>query len=140
MDITSDASITINASANKVWQAITDPKIVKQWFFGTTVESSWKTGEAIVFRGEWNGQSYEDKGVIKQIEPGKLLEYTHLSSRTGQADESENYELVRFELTETDGQTAVHIHEENLASTEARDKSVGLWNTVLANLKETVES
>jgi len=140
MDITSDASIAISAPAVKVWQAITDPAIVKQWFFGTTVESSWKAGEAIVFRGEWNGQAYEDKGVIKRIEPAKFLEYTHLSSRTGQADVSENYELVRFELAETGGQTTVHIHEENLASIEARDKSVELWKMVLANLKKTVES
>lgn len=139
MSITSDASITINAPADKVWQAITTPAIVKQWFFGTTVESSWNVGEAILFRGEWNRQAYEDKGVIKRIEHGKLLEYTHLSSRTSQADEPENYELVRFDLAEVNGQTTMHIHEENLASFEARDKSIELWNVVLANLKKTVE-
>ncbi|HSW75212.1 MAG TPA: SRPBCC family protein [Candidatus Saccharimonadales bacterium] len=139
MNITSDASTIINAPADKVWQAITNPEIVKQWFFGTTVESSWQPGESIVFRGEWNGQAYEDKGTIKQIEPNKVLEYTHLSSRTGQADEPENYEIVRFELTETNNQTTMHIHEENLASIEARDKSIELWKIVLSNLKKTVE-
>jgi len=52
MSITSDASTIINTPASRVWQAITNPSIVKQWFFGTTVESSWKVGEPIIFRGE----------------------------------------------------------------------------------------
>lgn len=66
--LTSDASIEINASSDKVWQAITDPATVKEWSFGTTVESDWKAGSPIIFRGEWNGQSYEDKGIIQKIE------------------------------------------------------------------------
>lgn len=134
MSITSDESIIINAPVVRVWQ------IVKQWFFGTNVESNWQIGEPITFRGEWNGQVYEDKGVIKQFEPNKILEYTHLSSRTGQTDSPENYEIVRFELMEANDQTTMHIHEENLATVEARDKSIEVWKTVLDNLKRTVES
>lgn len=140
MSITSDASITINTPAARIWQCITDPEIVKQWFFGTAVESTWQTGEPITFRGEWNGQTYEDKGTIRQIEPNKVLEYTHLSSRTGQTDAPENYEIVRFELAETNDQTTMHIHEENLATVEARDKSIELWKIVLGNLKKVAEN
>ncbi len=139
MNTTSDASIQINASANDVWQAITDPAMVKKWFFGTNVESSWEAGSPITFRGEWNGQSYEDKGIIQKIEANKLLEYTHFSSRTGQPDVPENYELVQFTLSEASGKTTLAIHETNLPSTEARDKSLGLWKMVLGNLKKVVE-
>lgn len=139
MGITSDASVEINVSSDKVWQAITDPAMVKEWFFGTTVESDWKAGSPIIFRGEWNGQPYEDKGVIQKIETNKLLEYTHLSSRTDQADASENYEIVQFALSEDEGKTTLTIHEDNLPSTEARDKSLGLWKMVLEKLKKVVE-
>ena len=140
MNITSDASVVIDAPAREVWHAITDANTVKQWFFGTTVESTWQKDSPIIFRGEWSGQSYEDKGIIRQIKPNKVLEYTHLSSRTGQADMAENYEIVRFELTEANGQTTMRIHEENLATVEARDKSIELWKIVLGNLKKVVES
>ena len=136
MSITSDASTIINTPASRVWQAITNPSIVKQWFFGTTVESSWKVGEPIIFRGEQNGRTYEDKGIIKQIQPGTLLEYTHLSSRTGQDDTPENYEIIRFEFTETEGYISMHIHEENLSSIEARDTSIEIQKTILVNLKQ----
>jgi uncharacterized protein YndB with AHSA1/START domain len=122
-----------------VWRAITDPALVKRWFFGTSVESNWEVGSSIVFKGEWQGQSYEDKGEIAKIEPGKLLEYTHLSSRGGKADAPQNYELVRFELSEEKNQTTLNINEENLPSAEAREKSLGLWKTALANLKKLVE-
>lgn len=139
MNVISDASIQINAPSSSVWRALTDPELVKKWFFGTTVESSWEAGAPLIFRGEWNGQSYEDKGVIQKIETNKLLEYTHLSSRTGQSDLSKNYELVRFALMENNNKTTLTIHEENLPSTEARDKSLGLWKMVLDNLKKLVE-
>ncbi|MGZ4038890.1 MAG: SRPBCC domain-containing protein, partial [Bacteroidia bacterium] len=35
-------SLTINAPAAKVWKALTDASIVKQYFFGTNVKSDWK--------------------------------------------------------------------------------------------------
>ncbi|EDK72512.1 Activator of Hsp90 ATPase 1 family protein [candidate division TM7 genomosp. GTL1] len=139
MNITSTISIQINAPREKVWRAITDPATVAQWFFGTSVESDWEAGRPIVFRGEWQGQSYEDTGTIKKIEPGKLLQYTHLSSRTGQTDMPENYEIVNFQLSGDGGQTTLTVHEENLPSAEAREKSIGLWRMALENLKKTVE-
>ncbi len=116
------------------------PRNRKTMVFGTAVESNWQTGEPITFRGEWNGQTYEDKGIIQRIEPNKVLEYTHLSSRTGQTDTPKNYEIVRFKLAETNNQTTMHVHEENLATVEARDKSIELWKIVLGNLKRTAEN
>ena len=139
MNITSDASIQVNASSYIVWQALTTPVIVKKWFFGTNVESDWKAGSPIMFRGEWNGASYEDKGIIQKIETNKLLEYTHFSSRTGQADIPENYEIVQFALSEDEGKTTITIHEENLSSMEARQKSLEGWKMVLESLKKVVE-
>ncbi|HSW77216.1 MAG TPA: SRPBCC family protein [Candidatus Chromulinivoraceae bacterium] len=139
MNITSDAFIEIDAPSSEVWQAITDPIIVKKWFFGTNVESDWKVGSPIMFRGEWEGKAYEDKGIIQKIEVNKLLSYTHFSSRTGQADVPENYELVQFILSGREGGTTVAIHEENLPSVEARDKSLGVWSMILTNLKKVVE-
>ena len=49
-------SISINAPAAKVWQALTDPTIVKQYFFGTNVRSDWKKGGKIIWEGEWEGE------------------------------------------------------------------------------------
>ncbi len=49
-------SIEINAPSAKVWAALTDPAIVKQYFFGTNVKSDWKRGSPIIWEGEWEGR------------------------------------------------------------------------------------
>jgi len=42
------AETTINASADKVWNALTDPALIKKYMFGTTVISDWKEGSKII--------------------------------------------------------------------------------------------
>ena len=68
-------SITINAPAAKVWRALTDAAIVKQYFFGTNVKSDWKKGSPIIWEGEWEGRTYQDTGTILDIDPGKYIKY-----------------------------------------------------------------
>ena len=40
-------SLTFNAPQAEVWKGLTDPEIVKQYFFGTNVKSDWKKGSPI---------------------------------------------------------------------------------------------
>ena len=63
--------------------ALVDPAAIKQYMFGTTVESDWREGSSIVWKGEWQGRAYEDKGVILRLEPGRLLQYSHFSPLSG---------------------------------------------------------
>jgi uncharacterized protein YndB with AHSA1/START domain len=37
-------SITLNAPIAKVWNALVNPEIIKQYLFGTNVVSDWKEG------------------------------------------------------------------------------------------------
>ena len=70
-------SITINVPAAKVWEALTKPEIIKQWFFGVDTQTDWKIGSPIVHKGEWQSKPYEDKGKILRFEPKHLLEHSH---------------------------------------------------------------
>jgi uncharacterized protein YndB with AHSA1/START domain len=58
-NITATVSIIINATAEKVWEALTTPQIIKQYFFGTEAVSDWKAGSPIYFQGEWEGKGYD---------------------------------------------------------------------------------
>ena len=42
------ASITISAPVNKVWQALTDPAMIKEYLFGTNTESDWKKAAVLL--------------------------------------------------------------------------------------------
>ena len=54
------ATITINASTSKVWDALTKPELIKQYLFGTEVATDWQVGSPIRYRGVWEGKTYED--------------------------------------------------------------------------------
>ena len=129
-------SVTINAPVSKVWQALIDPAIIKQYFFGTEAKSDWKPGSPITFTGEWKGQSYKDKGTILKVEPNKLLQHTYWSSMAGLEDIPENYITVTNRLEGDDKQTKLTISQDMCTDEEEAKE---MWKTVLAGLKKTVE-
>src|SRR6476469_9285864 len=97
--LTAERSIIVNSTPSKIWEALTTPSIVKQYLFGTDVSSDWKEGSPVRYRGEWQGKSYEDKGVVKKVEPGKLLVTTYWSSMGGKEDKPENYATVSYKIS-----------------------------------------
>ena len=138
-DLRTEESITIDAPIEKVWEALTTPELIKRWFFGVDTETDWKEGSPIVHRGEYQGQPYEDKGTILQIDPPRLLVHSHWSPASGVADAPENYERVSWELTEREGETELTVRESNLASEEAKATSERNWRMVLEGLKGLLE-
>jgi uncharacterized protein YndB with AHSA1/START domain len=133
------ASTNISAPASRVWDALTNPDIIKQYFFGTQAISDWKEGSSLEFKGEWEGKKYVDKGVILKSEPEKLFQYTYLSSFSNLPDLPENYANITYELLEEDGETTVTVKQENSASEEARKHSEENWGHVLKALKDLLE-
>jgi uncharacterized protein YndB with AHSA1/START domain len=135
-----ESSVSIDASAAKVWQALVDPAAVKQYMFGTTVVSDWKEGSPITWKGEWKGRSYEDKGVILRATPGRRLSYTHFSPVSGVPDRPENYHTVTIDLSADGDRTQVALSQDNNPTEEDREHSEKNWGQMLAGLKKYVES
>ena len=133
-------TIEINAPASKVWQALTDPSIVKQYFFGTNVKSDWKKGGTITWEGEWEGKTYKDTGTIYEIEPGKMIKYDYWSSMSGTENVPENYVDITYFLDEKDGKTTLTILQEKIKSEEAKQHSEQNWQGVFGKMKEMIES
>jgi uncharacterized protein YndB with AHSA1/START domain len=133
------ANVIIHKPAAKVWDALTNPHIIKQYFFGTNAISDWKVGSELIFRGEWEGKTYEDKGTILESVPNKLLKYTYLSSMSGLEDKPENYANITYELQEEVGKTMLSITQDNIANEKAREHSAQNWQYVLNSMKELLE-
>ena len=139
VDLIARASTTIDAPLTAVWDALVNPEIIRRYMFGAEVTSSWKTGSPIVWKGEWEGKPYEDKGVILDVDPEHRLEYTHFSPLAGKPDKPENYHTVSIELTRGDGGVEVTITQDNNPTEEAREHSERNWSMMLDGLKKVVE-
>ncbi|MGO9409597.1 MAG: SRPBCC family protein [Spirochaetia bacterium] len=136
---TATARITIRATADKVWDALTNPKLIKQYLFGTEAKSDWKVGSAITYTGVWEGKSYEDKGTILEVVPRKKLRSTYWSGFSGKPDVPENYQTVTYELSEAGAETTLIVTQENNPSSASADHSGENWGKVLGAMKALLE-
>ncbi len=132
-------SINLNASMGKVWQALTDASIVKQYFFGTNLTSDWKVGNPIVFEGEWEGRAYKDQGIILEIETGKYVKYSYFSSMSGMENKPENYVNISYHLSEKDGATQLIITQDGIKDKALKEHAEQTWLYVLGKMKELIE-
>jgi uncharacterized protein YndB with AHSA1/START domain len=134
------AEVKIYAPSKKVWDALVNSGIIRQYMFNTNAISDWKEGSPVTWKGEWQGKPYEDKGVILRIEPERLLRYSHFSPLSGLPDTPENYHTITIELSGESGFTQVSLSQDNNLTAQARDHSEKNWEMVLAGLKRVVES
>lgn len=137
--LTAKAQIDIEAPATRVWQALTDPEMISEYLFGTQVTTDWRPGSPITYRGTWNGTAYEDKGIIEEVVPEKLLRSTYWSSMSGTEDSPENYAVVTYELDASGGKTTLTLTQDNCLTPESRAHSESNWAQVLVQLKKLVE-
>ena len=134
------SATTVNAPADRVWEALVTPSQIARYMFGAQVRSDWTPGSPITWKGEWEGKPYEDRGVIRRAERGRTLEFTHYSPLSGQADLPESYHTVTIELAPAGpGGTRVTLTQDNNATEEARAHSAKNWDAMLAGLKRVVE-
>ena len=131
--------ITINAPAERIFEALVDPEQRKQWwgregrFQATDVESDLRVGGKWKMSGSGFGRPFTVSGEYRAIERPRLLAFTWRPS--WQASSAET--LVRFDLFETDGKTTVRITHSGLMpqDTEAHQG----WPQLLAGLRAFVE-
>jgi len=133
------ADISINAFPARVWEALTKPALIKQYFFGADVISDWKVGSPILYKGRYEGKDYEDKGTVLEVVPEKLLVATHWSPLSGSPDRPENYHTVRYELAPGSGGTVVTIMQDNNLTREEQEQNANNWKMVLGGLKKLLE-
>ena len=96
-----EQTILINASANAVWDSLTQSKLMKEWMgeseMPIEVETNWTVGGPIIVRG-FHHVPFENTGTVLEFEPTTRLAYTHLSSLSRLPDVPNNYTTLEFAL------------------------------------------
>jgi uncharacterized protein YndB with AHSA1/START domain len=141
MTYSASTSVDIAAPPEAVWRALTDPALVAKYLHGTTVETDWVEGTPIIWRGEWQGREYEDKGEVLLVDPPYRLSVTHWSPLTGEPDEPAYYHHVGYALEAIGGgRTRLTLTHGNAPTQEAADAMVeNGWRPTLDAIKQLVE-
>ncbi len=134
------SDITINAPAQRVWEALTNPELVKQWQYGSDLITDWKPGSPIKYHSEWQGIVYDQWGIVLEFTPNKLLKYTLFAPRPGFDDKPENYFTMTYRLTEMDDMTKLTINQDDPREQNDSDSSDDGQNSILDDLKSLIEN
>ena len=121
----------LNASIERVWQAITDKDQMKKWYFELEAFEA-KTGFEFSFEGEGHsGEKYIHRCKIIEVIPFKKLQHTW---------NYENYEgesIVTFELSEEDDKVRIKLTHSGLDTFPqnnpdfAKDSFSGGWTDLI---------
>jgi len=134
------STIRIHAPIEKVWNALTDPELVKLWQYGSVLSTSWTVGDDIRFTTAWDGKLFEQWGKIIAIKKNQSLSYSLFAPAPGIEDKPENYFIMHYLLTESDNGTVLKIIQEDDRPNAVQEEPQGEENPVLKGLKDLVES
>jgi uncharacterized protein YndB with AHSA1/START domain len=140
MSTTARADIHVDAPRERLWQALTDPATIAKYLYGTSVETDWQQGSPIVYRGEWEGTPYEDKGVILEVVPGERLVTSYYSPLSGKPDEPASYQNVSYLLADDGSGTLVTITQDGCADDADARRMSENWSMTLQSLKNVIEA
>lgn len=139
-------SITINAPATKVWDALVNPEQTKKYMFGCETVSDWKPGSELLWRANYEGKDMVFvKGKIVEIIPEKFLSYTTIDPNSGIADIPGNYLTVTYNLKEENGNTLLTVTQGDYSTVGDGEKRFretlegGGWQPILDEIKKLVE-
>lgn len=139
-DLQVSETIEVNAAPEKVWHALTTPKLIAEYLFGTETVTDWKVGSEVIFQGEYEEHKYRDKGIILENIPQKKISYSYWSGFSGLEDKPENYSIVTYTLEALgNGKTKFTWTQKGFASEKNRQHSASGMPAFMKKIKEVME-
>ena len=130
-------SIEIHASPEQVWEVLTNPKKIKNYLFGTETRTDWKPGSTIVFKGEYEGHPYEDKGNVLENNLNELLKYNYWSGFSGLEDSPENYSIITYQVDKVSDHLVILTWiQEGFSNEDGRNHSENVLPGILDQIKK----
>jgi uncharacterized protein YndB with AHSA1/START domain len=136
----------IGAAPDRVWQALTEGALTRQYWYGRRVESDWKVGSTVIFWydapiGETGGgEAVSDRGIVLESKPPRHLSYTfHVEFIDELRDERPS--RVTFDLEPVGEETRLTLtHDEFEPRSRVLEGCRTGWPAILSSLKSLVET
>lgn len=130
----------IRTTPSKLWEALTDPDFIQQYFFGSRHTSTWKVGDPIECRDAEGELKF--KGIILKSAPEEELSYSF------DHDLNEPPSTVRFKIERPDQVATLEndqvqltiIHEGFPEVSATRDRVQNGWPSIIKGIKSLLET
>jgi uncharacterized protein YndB with AHSA1/START domain len=143
MDEIINKKVVIAAPVTAVWKSLTDIGSMKRWMGAPEMEleiaTSWHIGSPITITG-FHHVRFENKGVVLEYLPDRLMSYNFLSSISRLPYEPENHTILRFMLEAEDDHTSLSLTIRNFPTETIYHHLNFYWNTTLVMLKRHIEN
>ena len=133
------STITINATKQRVWDALTKPELVKLWQYGSDLATTWEVGSKIEFVTKWEEKEFKQWGTVLDFSPPDKLSYNLFAPGPGLEDKSENYFIMKYVLTESGDNTRLEIIQEDNRPNAVQEPPQGDENPILQAIKKLAE-
>ena len=128
----------IRTTPAKLWQALTEPTFIRQYWFGTTVECAWKKGSPWKMVGA--DGNLTDSGEILEIDPPRRMVIRWLNEWKPEL-KAEGTSRCTIELEPVDSAVKLTItHEIDRPESKLITAVSGGWPRILSNLKSLLET
>ena len=128
----------IRTTPEKLWSALTDPAMTKQYWYGMHQESDWLPGAAwkLVFP---DGRIADTGEIVEADRPRRLI--LKWRNEFNPEMKSEGYSRCVMELEPAEDSVKLTVtHSMERADSKFIDKVSGGWPKILSNLKTLLET
>jgi uncharacterized protein YndB with AHSA1/START domain len=131
--------VFIQASPERVWEAITTSKFTTQYYFGSPIESDWQPGSTYSMPGP-DGSAIWIDGTIIEADPGRRLVQTFNAHWKPELD-GEKATRVTWDIEKMgDACKLTVVHDEFEVGALLYDEvDDGGWSQILSGLKTLLE-
>lgn len=127
--------IYIKTTPERLWHAITDTQMRRQWNFGALVTSDWKRGSRIEGKG---GEALIFEGEVLEIDPPRRLVHS-LTALWGEDVKSEGTSRVTWEISQVRDSCRLVVTHDQLRQ-GANEQLYGGWPMALSGIKTLLET
>lgn len=137
-DSTLTVKRVIEADPETLFEALTNPEIMKRWFYASdesgwsaTVENNFREGGRYKIDMHGPEETYSHQGIYKEIIPNEKIVFSWNSPFvTGT--------VVTISLSKVNGGTEVSLKHEFLPNEEEKKKHTQGWTQILENLDQVL--
>ena len=128
----------IKTTQAKLWEALTDPKFIPQYWFGVNIDCDWKKGSS--WKMAYPDGRMTDSGEILEIDPPRRMVIRWMNRMRPELT-AEGWSRCTIELEPAQDAMKLSItHEIDKPESELIKAVSGGWPRIMANLKSLLET